>query len=106
LRLELAFAGQRLRFKELKLTSAAASLNGSGEVDLAKQSLDWRLQVSPGAADAGDVMGAKSAEPSRGGASLSIKGPWTSPAVEFGKMPEKSRRDGAAMGPLTGNRNL
>ena len=107
LRLELAFASGRLRFRDLRLTSAAASLGGSGEVDLNKQTVDWKLQVWPGSPDAAAATGVKPNDSSRTGASLSIQGPWAAPAIQFGRQSgEKTGRGGAATHPAFADRNL
>ncbi len=96
LRLSLAFEDGRLRCRDLRLTSPEASLSGNGEVDLDRKSVDWRLQVWPGASDEAFASGLKSNSLSKAGASLSIEGPWAAPAIQFGRQSgERTGRDGS-----------
>ncbi|WP_088344946.1 MULTISPECIES: AsmA family protein [Rhodomicrobium] len=89
MRAQLSLQSGQIRCSELSLSNRNSVVRGNGEVDLARQSLDWKFTVSP---NAGDDAAADAPRQQTGAeSSLSIKGPWLRPAI---RSSERSSRAG------------
>jgi uncharacterized protein involved in outer membrane biogenesis len=81
LRFDLTYRAGQIGFANVALGAASFQVNGRGEIDLPRQSLDWGLTFQPRSpavrddgAEASDMDGTPPSQ-------LSIKGPWASPTI-------------------------
>jgi AsmA protein len=95
LRAQLFVDDEVLRFTDLDLQGGRGIVRGMGDVDLANRTLDWQLWVLS-RANPGAQGGPAPAQEQGAIGSLSVKGPWSRPAIRLVDQSKKAGTRGEA----------
>jgi AsmA protein len=95
LRMQLIVDDEVLRFTDLDLQGGGGMVRGMGDVDLANRTLDWQLWVLS-RANPGAQGGPAPAQEQGAIGSLSVKGPWSRPAIRLVDQSKKAGTRGEA----------